>query len=363
MTLSTIGIILYFFEQMAFISGASLMWSIYRRYRFASHGYMVLSFISWIISSSSRMMLNSMEIIDALLQQAFWIMMNFFLVIGIITTFYSFFYFQYNRMPARANIASLLGGATLLAFCNPDWFELSYISDLGIFIATYDSRINLFAGPLILLFVIVFLLPIYTKYRLATTKEIKHESLSLLIVLSFLLLWAAMSAISSITLVQIIRPFFFAAGWIVWVVLTKRRPLNLIFTQRRFEKVLVMTDSGYPILLYDFETHELDDPSLFSALFSALQSMMKDLMSSSAALKSIYYENKVVTVEKRNEIIFLGIGDEPDTALTVALQVFADNILEKYKTLVSSDGSVIVDLNDDDEIREIIARSFERVIF
>ncbi len=361
---STVALVLFLFEQVVFVSGAVLMWRIYQKYRFPSHGYMQLSFVLWMLSSLSRILLNATEQAAPVQQANFlWAAMNFFLILGIITTFYSFFYFQYNRLPARSNIASIMGGATLLAFSNPDWFHISYLADVEIYIASYDSVVSLIAGPLILLFIIVFLLPILTKVRLAKTRKVQYESLSLLIVPSFLLLWAATNSISSIAIVQTIRPFFFAAGWGVWIVLTTRRPLNLIFTKRKFEKILVMTDSGYPVLLYDLNTEELSDPALFSALFSALQSMMNDLLDSITSLKSIYYANKVVSIERRKHIVFLGIGDEPDTALLIALQVFSDNLLASYQDLVSPDGTVAVDLKNDAEIKEIIGTSFEKVIF
>ncbi len=360
---SIVASTLFVLEQLTFLGGASLMWRIYRRYRFPSYSYMFLTFLLWSISSAVRLVLNVTNPMETTVHVILWIIMNFNVVLGIITTFYSFFYFHYNKLPGRANIASILGGATLLAFCNPEWFQVSYLAEAGIYIAKYAPVVNLFAVPLIVLFIIVFLLPIVTKYRLAKTKKTKQETMSLLIVLTFLLIWAALPALSSIAIVQVIRPYSFAGGWIVWIILTKRRPLTLIFTQRKFEKILVMTDSGYPVLLYDFATGELGNPDLFSALFSALQSMMKNLISSSESLRFIYYENRVVSIERRTPVIFLGIGDEPDTALLVALRVFADNLLEVYGSLVAPDGAVIVRIEDEAKIREVISRSFEKVIF
>ncbi|MCF2137846.1 MAG: hypothetical protein K9W43_11500 [Candidatus Thorarchaeota archaeon] len=317
-----IELILFIFEQVTFISGAVLMYRTYSRYEFASHLYMIGAFLLLSFSSAMRLITSTIDPTALETAELSWSAANFFLISGIIFIFYSFFYFQYNQLPGRANIASILGGATLMAYINRDWFTVSYDSSTGMFTASYSPVVNFLVIPLIVLFIIVFLLPIVTKIRLAKNRKAKADAASLLIVLIFLLTWAAMSAFTSSPIVREFRPFFFAAGWTVWILLTFRRPLNLIFTQRRFEKLLVMTDAGYPVLMYDFKTTTLEDPSLFSALFTALQTALSDLLKADTTLRSIYYENKVVSIEKRASVSIFGIGDEPDTALMVALRAF-----------------------------------------
>ncbi|MHA1771047.1 MAG: hypothetical protein ACTSYL_03135 [Candidatus Thorarchaeota archaeon] len=339
------------------------MYRTYSRFRFASHLYMIGAFLLLSISSATRLITSTIDPTALDTAELFWSAANFFLISGIIFIFYSFFYFQYNRLPGRANIASILGGATLMTYINRDWFVVTYDSNTGMFTASYASIVNFLVIPLIVLFIIVFLLPIVTKIRLAKNRRAKMDAASLLIVLLFLLTWAAMSAFTSSPIVRETRPFFFAAGWFVWILLTVRRPLNLIFTKRRFEKLLVMTDAGYPILMYDFETATLEDPSLFSALFSALQTALSDLLKADTTLRSIYYENKVVSIEKRAAVSFFGIGDEPDTALEVALRAFANNLFEIYPVLRTTDGA-LPNLNLDSKIIEqIVAQSFSNVIF
>ncbi len=359
----TIEILLFLFEQVTFISGAVLMYRTFARYRFTSHLYMAGAFLLLSASSATRLITSTTNPTDLDTAETLWSGQNFFLILGIIMIFYSFFYFQYNRLPGRANIASILGGATLMAYINRDWFVVTYDPSTGMFTASYSPIVNVFVIPLIALFIIVFLLPIVTKIRLAKDPRTKKDSASLLIVLLFLLTWAAMSAFTSLPIVRETRPFFFAAGWLIWVLLTVRRPMNLIFTKRRFEKLLVMTDAGYPILLYDFETSTLEDPSLFSALFSALQTALSDLLKADTSLRSIYYENKVVSIEKRSAVSVFGIGDEPDTALDTALRVFANALFDTYPILKTTDGSLpSIDLNPG-TIEQIVTQSFSSVIF
>ena len=354
---------LFVFEQLVFVTGTAFMLRIYSRYGFESHGYMALSFFLWMLSSGSRLATNMLEPSDIATAETLWAFMNLFLLLGILTTFYSFFYFQYNRLPARANVASTLGGATILAYSNPDWYAVAYDSNAGMFTASYSPIVSVLAVPLILFFIGVFLLPIVTKMRLAKSRETRLESGSLLVVLSFLLVWAALSLASGVEIIRTIRPFFFAGGWMVWIALTARRPLILIFTQRRFQKILVMTDAGYPVILYNFETGTLEDPALFSALFSALQTAMTDLLKTDTELRSIYYENRVVSIAKRGTVRFLGIGDEPDTALEAALRDFADRLISIYPALLTDDGTAVVGVIDNAAVEKLIHDSFDEVMF
>ncbi len=353
--------VLFTFEQVTFWAGALLMLRTYRRYGFEAYRYMALSFGLWAVSSSFRLLANMFESNEMNTVTTLWQVMNLFLILGIVTTFYSFFYYQHNRLPARTNIASLLGGGTIVAYCNPDWFSVSRDLQAQIYAASYSPVVNLFAVPLIVLFILVFLRPIFRKFRRASSEEGRKEALSLLLVLSFLLGWAAASGLTGIPLVRIARPFLFVAGWMVWIVLTSRRPLTLIFSERSFDKVLVMTSAGYPILLYDFQEKRFEDPSLFSALFSALETAMSNLIETQSELQSIYYENKVITIEKRADVFFFGIGDEPDTALEAALRVFADLLLQYHSFSVEEDGAVFALDLDEDVVTEIVEQSFGSV--
>ncbi len=209
-------IVLFVFEQATFITGALFTYRTWTRYRFASHRYMTLTFVMWAMSSLGRLLTNALAGDIPAMSEMGWIFMNMFLLFGILTTFYSFFYFQYNHLPARANVASALGGATVLAYCNPDWFEVSRDPVSGMLTATYQPVVSLFAVPLIILFVVVFLLPIVTKMRLTSNPSTRRESATLLAVLSFLLAWAALAAASAVPLIRLVRPFLFAAGWCVW---------------------------------------------------------------------------------------------------------------------------------------------------
>ncbi len=358
-----IEIILFVFEQVTFVSGAVLMYRTYLRYRFPSHAYMSVAFLLFSISSIGRLITSTIEPGDLAVAEIFWSIMNIFLISGILAVFYSFFYFHHNRLPDVANIASLIGGATILAYANVDWFEVSYDSEMGMFTSSYSPIVNILTLPLISLFIIIFLYPIVTKIRFAKTKRAKMEPASILIVFVLLLTWAAMSGVTVSLAVRISRPFFFAGAWLIWIILTVRNPLNLIYTTQRFEKLLVMTDSGYPVLLYDFEASALEDPSLFSALFAALQTALGDLLKADTSLRSIYYENKVVCIEKRPPISIFGIGDEPDTALEAALRAFANNLLDAHPILKTTDGTIPVLTLDPDLIQSIITESFSSVIF
>ncbi len=107
----------------------------------------------------------------------------------------------------------------------------------------------------------------------------------------------------------------------------------------------------------------MGDPALFSALFSALQTAMSDLLKTKTRLRSIYYENKVVTVEKRGKVNFMAIGDEPDTAIEAALRKFADLLMAEYPGMQTVDGALTPRSLDEGRVMTMIGESFGRVMF
>ncbi|UJG44077.1 MAG: hypothetical protein K9W46_02590 [Candidatus Heimdallarchaeum endolithica] len=106
-----------------------------------------------------------------------------------ILVFYSFIYFKTNRLHPVVNIVSFLGGALFFAFILPDFTELSYSETLGAWTAKYSLWIPAITAPMLLFFIISFILPISTKLFRTGDPDIKKQLFVQVVGFIIIIIW------------------------------------------------------------------------------------------------------------------------------------------------------------------------------
>ncbi|MFX1475037.1 MAG: hypothetical protein ACFFCO_06160 [Promethearchaeota archaeon] len=357
---SIFALIQFVFEVGVFLPSALLMFKRYRTYRFPAFQYMAIGFAAFLANSVLRLVCNFFAPGSDAFIKILWQWLNFFLVGGIMMLYYSFFSFQERKLPAWVNLVSILGGCVMCAFINLDWMTVQYDTAFSVWNVAYASVVNVFVIPLIIVFVIAFIWPTLSKFRGSKHPKVRRSTAILLMIFPILLLWGLLSGFTANPAIRFIRPFIFTFCWIIWSLNIWRRPLDMVFTDARFERLLVMTGTGLPILLYDFKENALEDPTLISGLFGALTTALEKAIDIAAPLQSIIYQDRLVAVERAGSLVLCGIGDEPDTALMVGLRAFGEGFLERFPQYRDPDRDIgKVTPPSLEEIAPIIDESFE----
>ncbi len=104
---------------------------------------------------------------------------------------------------------------------------------------------------------------------------------------------------------------------------------------QRVDTLLVLHQTGIPILRYDFRPPEIDaDTALISGAITAITALMSETFGVKSSVKSIHFEDKELMLQFFDDIAFILITERTSVFLEKALEKlkieFQDNFSKKY---------------------------------
>lgn len=318
------------------------MIKVYLHHRYLSHLLLGLAFGGMLISATLRFSANLNEENETAARFS-WQIQNLFLVITMVMVFWAFIYYQHHSFPFYTNLVSLWGGATVLIYMLPDFIEMEYDPLFG-WNATYDPMVSLFAGPLIIFFILAFIRPIIVKIRFSQDPTVRKTGYLLIVSFSLLLFWALLSAFTIFAPIRVLRAFLLPLAWLLWAIVTWKNPLSLITTDVRMEKILIASEAGLPILFYDLEKRCTEDPTVATGILTALTSVLAEILlprTTQDTIGFIKYQNQFVAVRHIKEgYAFFGFSSDEDPGLASAFSVFIQRFIEGYGSFLKLEGFI-----------------------
>ncbi|MHA1115372.1 MAG: hypothetical protein ACTSPJ_04300 [Candidatus Heimdallarchaeaceae archaeon] len=327
---------LFLFEQLTFITSSIILFRTYKQTRFLSHFLLGTSYLLWVFNSIGRFITsfykeNVIIFNNTRLISLIWIIVNCLLILGMIFVFYSFIYFKTNRLHPIINIVSFLGGALFFAFIMPDFTELTYSEQLGAWSAKYSIWISVLVVPMLLFFIVSFILPISTKLIRTKDKDIRKQLFVQIVGLIIVIVWAFFAGFTSNAILRAIRPFLMATGWFIWSSTLIIDPFNIMISNAKISQLLITTTSGLPIYYDDFTFDEKEVKSeisadLASGLISGVTQALEQIMERKSELNTVVYKDKVIGTTAVGYLQAYIFGERFDKTLETVLNVLLREI-------------------------------------
>ncbi len=113
---------------------------------------------------------------------------------------------------------------------------------------------------------------------------------------------------------------------------------------QRLETLLVVHETGVPVLRYDFRPTEIEtDVALVSGAITAITAIMGEAFGVSSSIRSIHFEDKELVLDFSENVAFILITDRSSTFLEEALARFAQTFKEKFAPALQLGGGEIPD--------------------
>ncbi len=256
---------------------------------------------------------------------------NAFIIAGYLFVYYGFLYYRTKQNAILANSVSLLAGIIICAMFYPGWVTVEYDPVFKRWTGQMYFVITILFIPLLLLFIIYWILPLirYIRrgYRLTETKS----GLFQLIGFSFLIIWAGSTAFSHIGMIGAIRGLIAYFPWIFWTLSIRSNPLILCHSKSKANWLLIMHESGIPLYYYSFSEKSPENIELASGMLSAIKYALEDIISSKTHLNSVNYQDKKLLFHQAKYFTIILNSNSVDEVLLVALKIFSDAFEEEYK--------------------------------
>ncbi len=364
---------LFIVEQIIFLSSLVILLYTFKQTKFEAHITLATAFLFLDINSLLRFITvlytkDTTSRHTTQLVTHLWEAMNVAEIIGLIFVFYAFIYFKTNKFHPVINIVSFIGGALIFTFVYPDFTTIKYNEVIGTWEATYSSWVTLLIIPVLLFFVVSFILPIYTKFTKTKDKAIRIQLFIQLIGLTIVLIWAALAGFTTNAVLRSIRPFLHPFGWLVWSITLIMDPFNIMVSNATINQLLITNITGLPIYYNDFTIKDKKEtPKLTSDITSGLISGVKDalekIMQQKSHLSIVVYNDQVIGITSSGYLQAFIFGERFDKTLEIVLNVILKELQESpsLSLKVTAD---YVDLDPAAEkiIKLLVEQNLKRVI-
>jgi len=328
------NIIVFAWKLISYFLPIPLMILTFKKYRHWSHlgiGVANLSFLSSSIVAFTlevSVSLGNIGVTTAFVEIG-WIFANIFLYSAFWIIILSLLLAQFDELPTFSHLVTLLVGFSLGLITNTNNFSISY--EAGQLSASYSGLISICAGIMYIIFVVLALIPLIKKILSGKVKFKKKQYFIILISYLVLTFWVISLFLTRIEIIRVLRRFSLSLGMFLWSIALYIDPLTIVISKAKIQKIIIITKNGLPIFSYDFEKEKKmeSDSSLIAGLLSAIKSGMERILSSGKALKTMSFEDSIMTFINGKQVILLLLSQETISSNT---QLIANIFLEDFET-------------------------------
>ncbi|MBD3190838.1 MAG: hypothetical protein GF308_09355 [Candidatus Heimdallarchaeota archaeon] len=335
------SIILFSLETISFLGSAIILFRTYRRTKYPSHVILATSFCSIFLSAIMRFSTSffdtnlflfgsSVGIVDV-----FWSIMNTALIIGIYLTFFAFIFVKLNRFHPILNFVSLLTGALIFAFIYPPFTTITFNETTNAWVATYNTWVLVLIIPLLLFFITAVILPVATKIKESSDRELKAQMIFQVIGLGMVIIWAFLAAFTGVKIIAIIRPFVLPLGWFIWSLTVLVDPFNIMVSNAEISQIYIATEEGLPIYFKDLEGTQNMSANLAATLISGVTTALEDLVQRKDKLSVLNYENQVLGIVSVDFLTAYVFGERFDRTLETVLKFSLESLLNDPELMLT----------------------------
>ena len=220
--------------------------------------------------------------------------------------------------------------------------------------AIYSPALFIIIAPLILLAFWQIVRPMLRKMRQLRSRRDKQQIAIMASGIVLILGWGFATVLTSIALIRISRPLYFAIGWLIWFAASQLNPFFLSITDSEPLALLVSDNTGHLFFSHEFETAEGYDAALVSALIQAINTMAISLFKSEKGVQSFDIGNKVVTSFETSGVYYHLLVTKESPTLASLLRYFASITVSK---ILEAHQFEYLDLSED------IVETFGRIQF
>ena len=324
-------------EVFAFVISATILFSTYRKTKYLSHLLQGLSFVLLLVNGTLRFVTSFFQEEIVFVETAggvtiglvgiLWSTMNACLILGIFFLLFSFFYIKMNSFHPLLNMISILIGASIFAFSYPGFTELTFDTATKSWSANYNTLVMVLIAPLFLVFIISIVIPVVTKITKSSYKEQKQQMTLQIIGLGLVLIWSALVAFTSISVIALIRPFLLPCGFVIWSATLLLDPFNIMVSNAKINQIYIATQDGLPFYFKDIKGSQALSSTLAATIISGVKTALEELVSKEDKLSVLNYEKQVLGIVSYGPVTAYIFGERFDKIFETVLLVLLQRIV------------------------------------
>lgn len=351
------NIIVFAWKLISYSLPIPLMILTFKKYGHWSHLGIGIANLSFLSSSIVAFILEigvdlkNLEVTNAFIEIG-WIFANIFLYSAFWIIILSLLLAQFDELPTLSHLVTLLVGFSVGLITNTDNFIVSY--EAGQLSASYNELISICAGIMYIIFVVLALTPLIKKLLSGKVQFKKKQYLIILISYLVLTFWVLSLFLTRIEIIRVLRRFSLSLGMFLWAIALYVDPLTIVISKAKIQKVIIITKNGLPIFSYDFEKEKKMDSgsSLIAGLLSAIKSGMETILSSGKALKTMSFEDSIMSFINGKHVILLLLSQETISSNTQLIaNIFLEDFEIEYQDLLESN---IVEKEEMDNVVDLL---------
>lgn len=349
-----LNLIIFLWKVISYSLPIPLMFITYKKYRHWSHFGLGLASFLFLISSVNAFIIE--EFANQNVITIGWMGANIFLYCGFWIIILSLAIAQFDKLPSYSHLITILVGVLIGLILNPD--NVQIYRESGSISASYSLSINVCGGLLFMVFIITAFTPLIKKL-LSKKVELKKKQYFILLI-SYLLFsfWVISLFLTRFDFLRETRRYTLSLGMFLWAIALYIDPLTIVISNAKIQKAVILTKGGLPIFSYDFEEdREMEDTSgLLAGLLSAVKSGMEKILTSGKSLKTMAFEDSIMTFINAKYVIFVLVSQQTVSSNTQLIaNVFLEAFETKYQHLLKEDMVEKEEMNDIvDLLREVI---------
>ncbi len=362
------NLLLFFVALIAYGISIFILVRTYRRTKFISHLLLAVSFCSFFISSLIRFVVSF--ITDLQIAQLSWSFMNTFSILGILLIFYAFMIIRFNKIPVIANLVSFFSGMLIVVLADDNYRTLTYNEQQSVWTSQYTFIVPILMLPMLIFFIISFILPLAAKFAKDTKGKVKGQFLSQIFGFSVVIIWAVLAGFTGVPALSFMRPFMLPLGWMIWSITLFFDPFNIMFSNAKIKQIILTNKTGLPFYTYstksDQQNQQQDEEYssiLESGLISGITSALERMAGRTSKLTSIAYQDEVIGLTKVDDLNAFVIGERFDKTLETMLNFLLYEI-QQHLILKENITADFINLDEyiNDVLKEMIERELRRVL-
>ncbi|MBN1328679.1 MAG: hypothetical protein JXA54_04320 [Candidatus Heimdallarchaeota archaeon] len=292
-----------------------------------------------------------------------WSLMNAFLIPGIFLLFISFFYVKMNSFHPILNIISIIIGASILAFSYPTFTELNFDAITKSWRANYNILVMVLIIPLFIVFVISIILPVITKIRKSSYRELKRQMAFQVIGLGIVLVWSFLVAFTSHEMVALVRPFLMPVGWLIWSLTLLVDPFNIMVSNAKVTQIYIATEDGIPFYFKDIQGTQNLSSTLAASIISGVKTALEELVQRKDKVTVLNYEKQVLGIVSVGALRAYVFGERVDKILETVLKFLLQMIQKDPKLMFQISSQVIfLDEESTEQISLLVNEALKSVL-
>ncbi len=350
-------LILYFFgtlNAIAYLIAIIITGTAFTKYKYVGHAWMTISFVVLLISNVLRMASQLLVMQQYLFE--IWFLTNSFLMIGVWSLLLALLLSQYDRLPKRAHLITLLVGILVGLFASSDFVSIK--KDAVGVNAQYHPAIGIFSMILLVIFIISVLRPMGIKLKKNPSYLKQGHFMILLVAYALIVMWALGVFFTSNSLIRTLRPLIFGIAMLCWAISLYLNPLSLTLTYTQVKYVIVTSTPGLPLVSLHVPSRKEMDTTTLTGILSAIKTSMESVIGSEKSLKTIIFQDSVLSfITGKHAILILVIDGQLSSNIELLGRIYLDEFESKYGNEIQKSHGVVkkeLFLQEIDRILEII---------